>query len=87
MKVPIYALKLILENGSEALPRDMYERMDIEIAGMQQSTQDLFYNLKSESFSDDYRITSWHQKACCGRSQGYSFFSYKNTNINFWRRL
>ena len=88
MKVPISALKLILENGSEALPRDMYERMDIEIARIQQSTQDLFYNLKSESFSDDYRITSWHQKLVADVLKEYASFSViKNTNINFWRRL
>jgi signal transduction histidine kinase len=84
MKVPISALKLILENGSEALPRDMYERMDIEIARIQQSTQDLFYNLKSESFSDDYRITRVGTKKLVADvlKEYASFFSYKKIQIS-----
>ncbi len=83
MKVPISALRLVLEGNAEKLPLDVYERMDIEIARIQQSTRTIFYNMKAGSFSDDYKISKvGTKKLIADVLKDYSnFFSYKKINL------
>ncbi len=84
IKVPISAMKLILESNDSLLPRDIFEKMEIEISKIQQKTQTIFYNIKSNTFYDDYKIgKAGTKKMVSDALKDYSsFFSYKKINIS-----
>ena len=52
VKVPIAAMRLILEQGSEG----MGEQLDMELTRIEQNTQTVLYHIKSNSFYDDFKI-------------------------------
>lgn len=53
VKVPISAMKLLLENDAE----DSKERLEMELLSIEQNTQKVLFHIKSSSFYDDYKIT------------------------------
>lgn len=84
VKVPISAIRLILESSDRELGQDFYRRMDTEIASIEEFTQRVFYHIKSNTFHDDYRITEVDTKKLISDAlRNYSnFFSYKKINIS-----
>lgn len=83
IKVPISALRLILENHDD-IEQDFYRRMDTEISAIEQYTQRVFYHIKSNTFYNDYKISKVNtRKLVVDALKGYSnFFSYKKINIS-----
>ncbi len=84
IKVPISALRLILESYDSDLPQEFYQKMDTEISKIQQGTQTILYNIKSNTFYHDYRISRVRtKKLIADVLKEYSnFFSYKKINIS-----
>ncbi|KUG05423.1 sensor histidine kinase [hydrocarbon metagenome] len=84
IKVPISALRLILESYESDLPQEFYQKMDTEISKIQQGTQTILYNIKSNTFYQDYRISRVRtKKLIADVLKEYSnFFSYKKINIS-----
>lgn len=84
IKVPISALRLILESYDNHLDQELYRRMDTEIVAIEQCTQRVFYHIKSNTFYNDYKISKVNTRKLVGDSlKGYSnFFSYKKINIS-----
>jgi len=84
VKVPISATKLILENQEENLPKNFYQNIYSEIFTIEESIQKVFYELKSNRFYDDYKITQVSTKKIISQAlKGYSnFFSYKKLSIH-----
>ncbi len=84
IKVPISALRLILESYESDLPQEFYQKMDTEISKIQQGTQTILYNIKSNTFYHDYRISRVRtKKLIADVLKEYSnFFSYKKINIS-----
>lgn len=85
IKVPISAVRLILESYDENIGTKLYRSLDKEIASIEQCTQRVFYHIKSNSFYSDYRISKVYTKKLIGNAlKNYSnFFSYKKINISF----
>ncbi|WP_432664703.1 sensor histidine kinase [Wukongibacter baidiensis] len=83
IKVPISALRLILESDDD-VGLNFYRRMDTEIAAIEQYTQRVFYHIKSNRFYNDYKIAKLDTKKLIGDAlKSYSnFFSYKKINIS-----
>ncbi len=83
IKVPISALRLILESYESHLPQEFYQKMDTEISKIQQGTQTILYNIKSNTFYHDYSISRVRtKKLIADVLKEYSnFFSYKKINI------
>lgn len=83
IKVPISAIRLILEGSEEHLPEDLFESLDWELFRVEQSVQRVFYELKSNSLHDDYKIERIGTKKLIANTlKGYSnLFSYKGLNI------
>lgn len=84
IKVPISAMRLILESHDCDLGQNFYRRMDTEIAAIEQCTQRVFYHIKSNTFYNDYKISEVDTKKLIGDAlKGYSnFFSYKKIRIS-----
>ncbi len=84
VKVPISAIRLILEGNEDYLSRELFESLDKEIFKVEQSVQRVFYELKSNSLHDDYKIERvWTKKLIANTLKGYSnLFSYKRLNIS-----
>lgn len=84
IKVPISAIRLILESYDGDLGHDFYRSIDMEIAAIEQCTQRVFYHIKSNTFYNDYKISKVDTKKLIGDAlKGYSnFFSYKKINIS-----
>jgi signal transduction histidine kinase len=80
VKVPISAMKLLLESEQD----DAKERLEMELASIEQSTQNVLYNIKSRSFYDDYKIEKINAKKMIGTAlkQFATFFSYKKIRLN-----
>ncbi|SNS56945.1 Signal transduction histidine kinase [Anaerovirgula multivorans] len=85
VKVPISAVKLILENHENDIPSKLYQSIDKELFSIEESVQRVFYELKSNSLHDDYKIAKISTKKLIAQTlKGYSnFFSYKKINISF----
>ncbi|HHT36642.1 MAG: sensor histidine kinase [Candidatus Wallacebacter cryptica] len=82
IKVPIAAARLILENSNLDAGVD-YRKLDQELTAIEEAAQKVFYELKSESFHEDYKISrvSTHT-LIAGALKGYSsLFSYKKLDI------
>lgn len=84
IKVPISAIRLILESDNLDFENDFYPRMDTEIAAIEQCTQRVFYHIKSNTFYNDYKIAKVDTKKIIGDAlKSYSsFFSYKKINMS-----
>lgn len=84
VKVPISAIRLILENHEQEIPRDLYQGIDRELFSVEQSVQRVFYELKSNNLHDDYKIEKVSTKKLIAQTlKAYSnFFSYKKLNIS-----
>ncbi len=82
-KVPIAAARLILESQEEKLPVDFYKNIYSEIFSIEESILQVFYEMKSNRFFDDYRIAKAGTKKLIAQAlKGYSsFFSYKRLGI------
>ncbi|MGE5677671.1 MAG: sensor histidine kinase [Pseudomonadota bacterium] len=83
VKVPIAAARLILENNENTLPDKFYRDMYTEIFSIEESIQRVFYELKTNRFFDDYKITRVSTKKLIAQAlKGYSnFFSYKRISL------
>lgn len=83
VKVPIAALRLILENHEVALPKEFYQSIDIELNTIEESIQRVFYEIKTNTLHDDYKLARVSTKKLISQAlKGYSsFFSYKKINI------
>lgn len=83
VKVPIAAARLILESQQDKLPADFYKNIYTEIFSIEESIQQVFYEMKSNRFFNDYRITrTGTGKLVAQALKGYSnFFSYKKLGI------
>ncbi|TCO79337.1 sensor histidine kinase [Marinisporobacter balticus] len=84
IKVPISAMRLILESHDNDLGQKFYRRMDTEIVAIEQCIQRIFYHIKSNTFHNDYKISEVDTKKLIGDAlKGYSnFFSYRKINIS-----
>lgn len=84
IKVPISAMRLILESHEDDTNQKFYRKMDTEIATIEQCTQRVFYNIKANTFYNDYKISKVDTKKLIRDAlKGYSnFFSYKKLNIS-----
>ena len=84
VKVPISAAKLILENRESDLPGKFYQDIYTEIFTIEESIQRVFYEMKTNRFFDDYKITRVSTKKLIAQAlKGYSnFFSYKKIGIS-----
>lgn len=83
-KVPIAAARLILESQEDKLPGDFYKNIHSEIFSIEESILQVFYEMKSNRFFDDYRIAKVGTKKLIAQAlKGYSsFFSYKRLGIS-----
>lgn len=83
-KVPIAAARLILESQEDKLPADFYKNIHSEIFSIEESILQVFYEMKSNRFFDDYRIAKVGTKKLIAQAlKGYSsFFSYKRLGIS-----
>jgi signal transduction histidine kinase len=83
-KVPIAAARLILESQEDKLPGDFYKNIHSEIFSIEESILQVFYEMKSNRFFDDYRIAKVGTKKLISQAlKGYSsFFSYKRLGIS-----
>ncbi len=84
VKVPISAIRLILESSDGKGSQDFYRKMDTEITSIEEFTQRIFYHIKSSSFHNDYRIAKVDtRKLVRDALKGYSnLFSYKKISIS-----
>lgn len=84
VKVPISALRLILEDYEEAVPADYYQSIDRELISIEESIQQVFYELKTNNFHDDYKLAWVSSKKLIAQAlkRYSSFFSYKKIQIS-----
>ncbi|MDF2999926.1 MAG: histidine kinase [Bacillota bacterium] len=84
VKVPIAAAKLILERHEEKLPRDFQRNMDRELFALEESVMRVFYEMKSNRFSEDYKIVRTGTKKLISMAlKSYSsFFQYKQLSLS-----
>ncbi len=83
VKVPIAAAKLILESHERSLPVDFYKNIHSELFSIEESVIQVFYEMKSNRFYDDYKIVRTGTKKLIAQAlKSYSsFFSYKKLRI------
>ena len=83
VKVPIAAAKLVLETQEDSLPADFYKNIHSEIFSIEESIMQVFYEMKSNRFYDDYKIANTGTKKLISQAlKSYSsFFSYKKLGI------
>lgn len=79
VKVPISAMKLLLENDVD----DLKDRLDMELLSIEQDTQKVLFHIKSKSFYDDYKIAEASTQSIINSSlkQFATFFAYKKINL------
>ena len=84
VKIPIAAARLILESQESKLPGDFYQNIYSEIFSIEESILQVFYEMKTNRFFDDYKIARTGTKKLIAESlKGYSnFFSYKKLSIS-----
>lgn len=83
-KVPIAAARLILESQEDKLPDDFYRNISAEIFAIEESILQVFYEMKTNRFYDDYKITATGTRKLIAQAlKGYSnFFSYKKLGLS-----
>jgi signal transduction histidine kinase len=79
VKVPISAMKLMLETDSD----DLKERLEMELMSVEQNTQKVLFNIKSKSLYDDYSISKAGTKelVAAALKQFAAFFAFKKINL------
>ena len=84
VRIPIAAARLILESQENKLPGDFYQNIYSEIFSIEESILQVFYEMKTNRFFDDYKVVRTGTKKLISESlKGYSnFFSYKKLNIS-----
>lgn len=84
IKIPIAAARLILESQENKLPGDFYQNIYSEIFSVEESILQVFYEMKTNRFFDDYKVVRTGTKKLIAESlKGYSnFFSYKKLSIS-----
>jgi len=84
VKVPIAAARLILESQEDKLPGDFYQNIYSEIFSIEESILQVFYEMKTNRFFDDYKVVRTGTKKLIAQAlKGYSnFFSYKKLGIS-----
>lgn len=84
VKIPIAAARLILESHESKLPGDFYQNIYSEIFSIEESILQVFYEMKTNRFFDDYKVVRTGTKKLIAESlKGYSnFFSYKKLSIS-----
>lgn len=84
VKVPIAAARLILESQEDKLPGDFYQNIYSEIFSIEDSILQVFYEMKTNRFFDDYKVVRTSTKKLIAQAlKGYSnFFSYKKLGIS-----
>lgn len=83
VKIPIAAARLILESQENKLPVDFYQNIYAEIFSIEESILQVFYEMKTNRFFDDYKVIRTGTKKLIAQAlKGYSsFFSYKKLSI------
>lgn len=83
VKEPIAAARLILESQEDRLPSDFTQNMDRELFAIEESVVRVFYEMKSNRFSDDYKVTRIGTKKLISMAlKTYSnFFRYKQLSL------
>ena len=79
VKVPISAMKLLLENDAE----DLKDRLEMELSYIEQDTQKVLFHIKSKSFYDDYKIAGCTTRSLISTSlkQFATFFAFKRIGL------
>ena len=79
VKVPISAMKLLLENDAEGLK----DRLEMELSNIEQDTQKVLFHIKSRSFYDDYNISGSTTRSLINSSlkQFATFFAFKRIGL------
>ena len=83
-KVPIAAARLVLESQEDKLPGDFYKNIYSELFSIEESILQVFYEMKTNRFFDDYKIAKTSTRKLVAQAlKGYSnFFSYKKLGIS-----
>lgn len=84
VKVPIAAARLILESHENRLPGDFLKNMDRELFAVEESVMRVFYEMKSNRFSEDYKIvqTGTKKLIAIALKTYSSFFRYKQLTLS-----
>lgn len=84
VKVPISAVRLVLESHDTELSQEAFQRLDMELTNIEKSTQRVFYHIKYNAFYNDYKIGKVKtSKLVAEGLRGYSsFFSYKKIKMS-----
>ncbi len=84
VKVPISAVRLVLESHDSELDRKVFQKLDMELTNIEKSTQRVFYHIKYNAFYNDYKIAKIKtSKLIADGLRGYSnFFSYKKIKMS-----
>lgn len=79
IKVPLSAVRLIIEDSTRVSNSSGYPDIDKELKNLEDCIKKMFYIMKTNRFSDDYKIDEVQTKAIIsGALKEYStFFSYK----------
>jgi signal transduction histidine kinase len=82
-KVPIAAARLILESQEDRLPGEFYKNIYSELFSIEESILQVFYEMKSNRFFDDYKVIKTNTRKLVSQAlKSYSnFFSYKKLGI------
>jgi signal transduction histidine kinase len=83
VQVPIAATRLIIDTQENQMPPPVYESLSTELFAIEESVQRVFYEMKSNRFSDDYKIAPVQTKQLIVHAlKGFSnLFSYKKIHI------
>ncbi|MCT8138015.1 sensor histidine kinase [Anaerobacillus sp. CMMVII] len=84
VKVPISAAKLILETSENEMPPKVYQSIDNELFTIENSVEKVFYEIKTNRFYDDYKISAVNTKRLISLAlKDYAnFFSYKKLTLS-----
>ncbi|MBN2853128.1 MAG: sensor histidine kinase [Clostridia bacterium] len=83
IKVPVSAIRLILESNENSFSQDSFRRFDMELTTVEKYAQAVFYQLKSSAFYNDFKITQVSTKRLIADSlkSFSSFFIYRKIGI------
>ncbi len=83
VKVPIAAAKLVLEQYETSIPPKCYQNIEQEMFIIEAAIEKIFYQIKAESFYEDYKITCVQTKQLIGSAlKNYvNLFSYKSLQL------
>lgn len=83
IKVPVSAIRLILESNENSFSQELYQNFDMELTTVEKYAQAVFFQMKSGSFYNDYKIAPVSTRKLIAESlkSFSSFFTYKKIRI------